>query len=270
MPTGILSTDQFLDLIAHGSVLKDVGAGAPHGRLTHRLQWHALMSAMTAKFTVPIESPWKSSPLSLYCSLGSAGMVNGPKSVWGTVFDIGGSSPSANFRAPDRLHAAILKSSKLSLQVNLSRKRDEDARNLAAALRTHLQEADRGTGPLSSWVAKGKGAPLILAHQKIFGMGRAFTYDELYDFIDQQIFRRTMTNNYPNAYLYIAKRGTSDATRRFLEKRKLPTNLDLLGKSGFYPPDDSTIQSRIRSSLSSLNWAEANSIDWAGFDKRLK
>lgn len=271
MPAGILSTDEFLNLIAHGCVLKDVGAGAPHGRLTHRLQWHALMSAMTNKFHDAFAAPWTMSPLKLYCSLGGKGTVSGPSSVWGQVFDMGGSAPHLHFRAPDRLHTVILQSSKLSLRVNLARKRNEDARNLSSAVRKHLLEADKGSGPFASWVEKGKGAPLILAHQQAFGLGRAFTFEDLYDFIDKKIFNQQTLQNYPRAYLYIVKSGTSVATKHFLEKRNLPTNLNVMAKPNFYAPDTATLNKRITESLKDLNYNEANAIyQDCNFDKRYK
>ena len=112
--------------------------------------------------------------------------------------------------------------------------------------------------------------PVILAYHKSFGLGCAFTYEELYDFIDKTIFKQTTTQNYPNAYLYIVKNGTPTATRRFLEKRNLPTNLDVMARPGFFAPDDTTIAQRVTSSLTSLNWTEVKSIDWGGFEKKSK
>ena len=87
---------------------------------------------------------------------------------------------------------------------------------------------------------------------------------------DKKIFNQTTTQNYPNAYLYIAKTATPVATKRFLEKRNLPTNLDVMAKPNFYAPDTKTINDRITSSLKDLNWSEANAIDWGGFVKQYK
>jgi hypothetical protein len=271
MPASVLSEDQFLSLIGSGCVLKDVGAGAPHGRLTHRLQWFAMMAAMTHFFNEPFVAPWTTSPLRLYCSMGSTGMVNGRDNVWGTVFDLGGSNPSSKFRAPDRLHTAILESSKLALQVNLSRKRDEDARNLAAAVEKHLlQASNMGAGPMKPWVARNTGGPLLSKLQQQFGKDKSFTFEELYQFLDTEIYKQTRTDKYPNAYLYIVHHGTPTATIEFLEKRGLPTNLPVMGKPNLGPPDAETITARIEASLKSLNLGEADALCPDGFDKRLK
>src|SRR5947209_5160057 len=90
---------------------------------------------------------------------------------------------------------------------------------------------------------------------------------------------QTLTNDlaaqYPdlksNADLYIAKTATPVATKRFLEKRNLPTNLDVMAKRNFYAPDTKTINDRITSSLTlPLNWSEVEAIDWGGFVKQYK
>ena len=96
---GVLSSADFLDLIAHGCVLKDVGAGRRMGGSRTACNGTRLMAAMTEQFKVAFAAPWKMSPLKLYCSLGGAGTTQGSSSVWGTVFDLGGSAPSSNFRA---------------------------------------------------------------------------------------------------------------------------------------------------------------------------
>ena len=64
-------------------------------------------------------------------------------------------------------------------------------RNLASAVLNHLREADKGKGPLAGWVRKDDAGLVILAYHKSFGLGCAFTYEELYDFIHQTIFKQT-------------------------------------------------------------------------------
>mgnify|MGYP000940118201 CR=1 FL=1 len=55
IPTGVLSADEFYDMIARGVMWKDVGAGLDHGLYAHRLQWHVLLATITGAnlFTEP-------------------------------------------------------------------------------------------------------------------------------------------------------------------------------------------------------------------------
>lgn len=261
IPTGVLSDAKFLDLIAHGCVLKDVGAGAPHGRLTHRLQWHALMSFMTDEFNKPVDqSMWHGTPLQLYCALGNKGLTNSNGSVWGDVFDLAGAKPEYKFRAPDRLNAALTKSSKHAIQMNLSRKLEADTANLVKVVRKDLFEAAGGLGDLAHEVSVSDAYSLLFEFDSLFGLGRVYTFDDLYQFIDQKVYKGSQHQGYANAYLYVVKTATPQAVKHYLTNKSRPTNLDILYKKNFYPPDDKTIKDRISKSKTGLNWTEGQQI----------
>jgi hypothetical protein len=67
MLTGLLAADGFFESLRLG-FNKDPGPGAKHGEQSHRLQWHAIMRAMTNDFDQPIyrAGGWKHSPLQLF------------------------------------------------------------------------------------------------------------------------------------------------------------------------------------------------------------
>lgn len=62
-----LDTHQFTDLLAAGVEMKDIGAGADHGEVTHRLQWYAIMEA--SRQAAAAETPWARAPRDLYSAM---------------------------------------------------------------------------------------------------------------------------------------------------------------------------------------------------------
>ena len=84
--SGLLSTPAFNESQKFG-FNKDPGAGRAHGDQSHRLQWHAIMRAMTNGFQTAIytDKKWTHSPLELFYQYtqgeGRAG------DAWGTAMD---------------------------------------------------------------------------------------------------------------------------------------------------------------------------------------
>jgi hypothetical protein len=103
LPLGLLSSDDFLYYIRLGYVLKDYGAGVRHGEFTHRLQWHAVMRAVTNNFLTadPKATGWVHTPLDLYTSLGTREHGN----LWAFFFD---RTSADDYRGPDMLHADLV------------------------------------------------------------------------------------------------------------------------------------------------------------------
>ena len=102
VPTGVLSTDEFYDMIARGVMWKDVGAGLNHGLYSHRLQWHVVMAVVTADFTTPKANGWDHGAYDLFVSLGSGDAKR--LNIWGKVFD---ASATKNFRAPESVEPRL-------------------------------------------------------------------------------------------------------------------------------------------------------------------
>lgn len=94
MPTGTLSDVEFNAIVQLAYAVEDVGARSFHGALTHRVQWHAVISLMTADFAVPIADGFFHSPLELYRAA-RGGVLSRPDNpsaagtvdVWRYVFD---------------------------------------------------------------------------------------------------------------------------------------------------------------------------------------
>lgn len=114
IPLGLLSTDDFFDLVRGRVAFKDVGAGIKHGENTHRLQWFVIASEMTDGFTTfPHTAEYNRSPIELYRYLSSPDLrlydASGEYkySLFGALFDQGGSA-SDLYNQPDRLHMELL------------------------------------------------------------------------------------------------------------------------------------------------------------------
>jgi hypothetical protein len=106
LPMGILKTPDFYFYIRRGYVLKDYGAGVKHGEFTHRLQWHIIMSVITADFTRHFNSAagWSHTPLELYVKLGEL------TGIWDVLFDNQGFGTTEHElgRYPDKFHSWLL------------------------------------------------------------------------------------------------------------------------------------------------------------------
>lgn len=97
IPLSVLKPLDFTNLVARVYALDDIGAGTSHGMWTHRLQWTALASLVTDKFTVPKKADlFFHTPLQLYAKVGSAYPQNHDQadgrfpqkiSLWGFLFD---------------------------------------------------------------------------------------------------------------------------------------------------------------------------------------
>jgi hypothetical protein len=101
IPTGVLSFDEFYDMIARGVMWKDVGAGLNHGLYAHRLQWHVLLAVITSDFTVARAAGWDHGGYDLFVSMGEQGRQF---NIWGKMFDNSGTNC---FRAPEYVEGNI-------------------------------------------------------------------------------------------------------------------------------------------------------------------
>jgi hypothetical protein len=113
IPLGVLPASEFLRLIAMGLLVKDYGAGVAHGELTHRLQWHAIMRAVTKGFTVAFdeEAGWRHSPFELYTAMGRPPLDEGDltrASLWGRLVDQ--SDYGFTFSKPAQMNAELMNS----------------------------------------------------------------------------------------------------------------------------------------------------------------
>ena len=84
--SGLLSSEEFLNAMTQGFMVKDPGPGPNHGEFSHRLQWHMLMRVMTADFTQAKTGDWDHTPLELYCWTGTS-------QYWGAALE--GNPPTA-------------------------------------------------------------------------------------------------------------------------------------------------------------------------------
>ncbi len=108
--SGALTTDNFLYSLRAGYMPKDPGAGLAHGDLSHRLQWHAVMRAVTNNFASPIAGSWKKSPIDLFTSLGSGSAQQ--RGAWGVIFDSRG---RPNYSDPSNLYEDLQKDSEMGV-----------------------------------------------------------------------------------------------------------------------------------------------------------
>lgn len=140
LPLGVLTADDFLFYIRRGYVLKDYGAGVRHGEFTHRLQWHAVMVAITNGFTTadPKKQGWDHTPLDLYTSLG----MKKNDGLWARLFDQNGSAD--DYHHPDTLHADLLNSSEHAALAKMLTKRETKRRQELVDLILQYVENDRG------------------------------------------------------------------------------------------------------------------------------
>lgn len=67
IPLGLLPGDVYNELVGCAYAINDVGVRSTHGGLTHRIQWHAIISLVTDSHSVPIAPGFYHSPLELYC-----------------------------------------------------------------------------------------------------------------------------------------------------------------------------------------------------------
>lgn len=90
---------EFLQTVADGQVLNDIGPGVRHGEYSHRLQWAAIMADYEAN-----RAAWNSPPYELYTKIGEADLdikanKAGRYGIWLTLFDMPGQALN---RASDR------------------------------------------------------------------------------------------------------------------------------------------------------------------------
>lgn len=97
---GLLTAPEFLASLDWG-FSKDPGAGAQHGDLSHRFQWHAVMRIMTTGFTVALRAGWTNTPVAIYLSMFSPGNM-----AWAYVFDRPGTGGDA-YSHPDNVLVAL-------------------------------------------------------------------------------------------------------------------------------------------------------------------
>ena len=102
IPTGVLSSTEFYDMIARGVMWKDVGAGLTHGLYAHRLQWHFVLAVITSDFTVAKTAGWDHGGYDLFVSLGEGDART--YNLWGKIFDASG---SYCFRAPEEVEPKL-------------------------------------------------------------------------------------------------------------------------------------------------------------------
>ncbi len=135
MPTGILSAQEFFQIISAGYLPNDVGAEVAHGSLTHRLQWNMIME----DFRQAPDQSWHYTPLDLFTRIGQFDLrrdeINRIQrfaferlpAIWAQLFDEQGErvDDDAVFTRPDSM-LNILKNSpsltRIFERVNLMRK----------------------------------------------------------------------------------------------------------------------------------------------------
>jgi hypothetical protein len=94
LPDGILTAEQFFDVVGAGYMPNDVGAGIEHGSLSHRLQWHIIITDFEQR-----PGEWFLTPLDLYTRIGQFDQTREtnnlnnlfeferPPSLWAQLFD---------------------------------------------------------------------------------------------------------------------------------------------------------------------------------------
>lgn len=94
IPLGILPGPVFLELMASGVVPKDIGAGLPHGEMSHRIQWVAIMQDFEDN-----PDAWSMTPLELLqlTNIGPYGWFQG------VVLDQAHFSASEGYSHPDNM-----------------------------------------------------------------------------------------------------------------------------------------------------------------------
>lgn len=112
VPLGLLKGSDFVDLIADGFVLRDLGAPAVHGDSAHRLQWAMIMSDYKK-----YPDKWIHPPFELFTLIGETDKTlpeDQQGNLWGHLFDYAGIYLTENgkvvpdgFRHPDRLTAEL-------------------------------------------------------------------------------------------------------------------------------------------------------------------
>lgn len=170
-----LTQADFLETTKCGILpVKDPGAGAAHGDLSHRLQWHAVMRVVTNGFTTAVRGGWHHSPLELFTAYGAGQAVE--NNSWGYTFDGAGQS---SFCDPSRLRAAVEKDAQMPfLRHNLVRRYnkrlsvektvDDFLKKMAVKYKivTRNNLAETIAGVLYRWVKLG--APSALAMKTHF------------------------------------------------------------------------------------------------------
>lgn len=81
---------EFLQTVADGQILNDIGPGVRHGEYSHRLQWAAIMADYDAN-----PEAWNSPPYELFTKIGEADLDitarnAGYYGIWLTLFDMQG------------------------------------------------------------------------------------------------------------------------------------------------------------------------------------
>jgi hypothetical protein len=137
---GLLPAADFLRVLGHGYMAKDVGAGANHGEFSHRLQWHAIMRRVTGDFVGAKAAGWNNSVYDLYCSFGEGPAL--ARGLWGSLLDNQG---AADCRNPSYLDAQIRNSGLAVLKTKLDSVRTKRIALTNTASTFAAQQADRET-----------------------------------------------------------------------------------------------------------------------------
>lgn len=122
IPTGVLSPDEFYDMVARGVMWKDVGAGLTHGLYAHRLQWHIVLAVITNGFTIAKADGWDHGGYDLFVSMGVEGRAF---NIWGKTFDA--SDSAAGFLSPQDVERKVHGISAVSSRIDNKYKKYHEA-----------------------------------------------------------------------------------------------------------------------------------------------
>jgi Family of unknown function (DUF5636) len=196
MPTGILSAEEFFQIIAAGYLPNDVGADLVHGSLTHRLQWNMLMTDFEQN-----PEAWHYPPLEVLARIGEFDLrrqnLNEEKrfgfersfSLWAQLFDQQGLRlEDAEFSRPDSMETILGRSETLRPIL------DRVATISKERLREGIDLLTAALDPKTVW-QKGEWRPDAAAMKARIAQGvdRTIIADELYR---ERFFDQAKKNGY--------------------------------------------------------------------------
>ena len=238
VPTGVLSPQEFYDMISRGVMWKDVGAGIKHGLYSHRLQWHAVLAVVTNDFVTARAPGWNHGAYDLFVSQGSleARRLN----VWGKVFD---ASNTNCFRDPNFVEAncgskdvRALIDTKYSKYLDMWKRIDEHAGREAIA--AHKAAKADGEGGVEA---------NALANQRYFDLS-----DQLwatYYFTQRNIIPVSLADQREFKHVFGVKPKPKDKSKRFTPHSAIVENKILRLQSQHMPTANEVQQRRANSGV---------------------
>lgn len=162
IPTGVLSPDEFYDMIARGVLWKDIGATLNHGLYAHRLQWHAVLSSITDDFTIARGAGWNHTGYELFVHLGSG--FSRRHNLWGKIFDASGFNC---FRSPEHVEPSLKNVAKVNQLIETKYAKHQ---KVFKAIPAHAQEEGGRTFREKRAEGVGPKAALALANKRTFDL----------------------------------------------------------------------------------------------------